>query len=265
MGLKPYVTSLDDLPEGMGDHYKEMERDGETIYVLDVDSQDGWALENVHGLKSAYEKQLKKGRELEQKLRKFRDIDPEKAREALDKYEEFTSWDPDKQVAEKIAAREKKLVETHQSELTSRDEKISKLERGLRSYLIEGKATEAILKANGRPRRPLLMEITSKMRPVELDDGTYGIELVESDGSPMISRKPGTTDPMTVEELVELVRGDQDFAPFFEVTRASGSGSTGEGGSTQRVGSRTVKSSDQQAMNENWEKIATGEIRVVEG
>src|SRR5262245_6540346 len=69
-----------------------VERGGE--YVLQLEMPDGWAAEDVRGLKSALSAEREKSAGYERKLARFGDLDPDSARGALDRVEKMKTWKP---------------------------------------------------------------------------------------------------------------------------------------------------------------------------
>ena len=133
MALKAVIDSIDDLDEGQQSLYREITDDGDLKgkFILDVEPAHGLNLENVDGLKSALGKERTAREKLERDVVKFKDIDPDKARDALAKLEELSEIDPEKE-ADKIAntkfeAAKKQLVEKHGQALEEREDRIKAL------------------------------------------------------------------------------------------------------------------------------------------
>ena len=69
MALKPFVGSEEEVPEALREHYSLDEDTGN--YRLNVEQVDGWALENVSGLKSTLGKLKERSQAAEQALQPF--------------------------------------------------------------------------------------------------------------------------------------------------------------------------------------------------
>src|SRR5262245_7637775 len=141
MALKALLNSLDGLDDATKALY--VEKDGK--FVLDVESVDGFALEDVNGLKTALGKERTRADRAEGLNVKFKDLDPDKARAALAELEELKKLDPSKE-ADKIAntkfeAAKAQLLEKHTGEITSREERIGHLTRTVEGLLIDAAAT----------------------------------------------------------------------------------------------------------------------------
>ena len=82
--LKAIYMSDSDIPQGMEDHYKQ---EGDK-WILDVESEQGYQLENVNGLKSALQAERNQAKQL----------NPEKTEKT------------EKKAEQKTAVKEKKTV-----------------------------------------------------------------------------------------------------------------------------------------------------------
>lgn len=243
--LKAILESVDDLPDPLKEHYTQGD-DGK--YVLTVEAVGGYALENVEGLKSALGKERTTREGLERTVVKFKDIDPDKAREALAKLEELATIDPkkeaDKLASERLEAAKKQLLEKHGGEISTRDERIGHLTKTVEGLLIDSVATEAIVAAKGSVKL-LLKEVRDHCRVKEVD-GKFSVEVVDKDGNVKIADAKGT--PMDIKGLVAEMRGDPEYGRAFDASGNTGTGkapttpSNGTGGTGQlKRGQMTVR------------------------
>lgn len=220
MAIKAILDKLDDAPEALREHYAE--KDGK--FVLGVESVGGYALEDVTGLKSALGAERTSREALERQVVKFKDLDPEKARDALTKLAEFEKLDPtaeaDKIANTKFEAAKTQLLEKHGSELGSRDERIGHLTKTVDVLVREQRATAAIADAKGSVDL-LLPHVLSATRTVE-KDGKFITEVVDAAGNVRIGDAQG--NPMTIAALVAEMRESDRFARAFDGDGQSGSG-----------------------------------------
>ncbi len=220
MALKAFVETIDTVPEAARGFYKET--DGK--FVLDVEPVDGYALEDVSGLKGTLGKEMTLRKKLEKDVLKFKDIDPDKAREALTKLEELGNIDPakdaDKIVSERLEAAKRQLVEKHGEEIKTREGRIGQLTKTVESLLIDQAATAALADAKGSVE--LLLPHVQKHTRVRETDGRFVVEVVDRDGNARIGNSKG--DPMTIAELVLEMRGSDTFGRAFEGSGHAGSG-----------------------------------------
>jgi len=224
MALKAILTDEEfgALPEGFGEHY-EKQNDGR--YRLAVESVGGYSLEDVVGLKGALAEIRQKADERKKSLEKFADLDPDKARTAMEKLEEMANWTPDEKVKEQIEAIKSQLTEKYTGEVKGRDDKINHLLRQLEEHLVTAAATSAITKHKGNVDL-LLPHVKAAVRMVE-DDGKFTARVYGPDGNPKISMKQGSQDLMSIEEHVATMKQSDAFAPAFAGTGATGGGATG--------------------------------------
>jgi hypothetical protein len=239
--LKAILTKeqYEALHESVKEYYKEV---GEK-YFLQVTATEGHELADTGGLKSALEKERassqKSSKELRALKEAFKDLDPDAAREALAKVAEMADWDPEnklkeaktayeKQMTEKFEVDRTKLVAKHDKERTDQVTEIEKITGQLTSVLIDSEATKAITTAKGSI--DLLSPIVkSSVRLVVDDNGTRRVSVVGSDGTERLSTVSGSTQPMTIAELVEELKLNEKFAPAFDGTGATGSGASSSG------------------------------------
>lgn len=221
MSLKAIVETIDVVPEAARGFYKE----SEGKFVLDVESVDGFALEDVSGLKSTLGKEMTLRKKLEKDVLKFRDIDPDKAREAISKLEELGNVDPskdaDKIVSERLEAAKRQLLAKHGEELQTRDGRIGALTKTVEGLLIDQAATVALAEAKGSVEL-LLPHVQRHTRVREDANGKFVVEVVDKDGNARIGNAKG--DPMTISDLVQEMRKSDAFGRAFDGSGASGSG-----------------------------------------
>lgn len=234
MSLKAVVATLDDAPEAVRSFYQE--RDGK--FVLAVEEAEGFSLENVGGLKSALGKERQSRESLEREIVKFKDIDPERAREALAKWEEFQSIDPAKE-ADKIAhtkfeAAKEQLLKSHEAAMKPLTERNQRLSGAIDGLTRKQQATAALAEAKGSVEL-LLPHVLSHTKVKETDAGDFVVEVVDAAGE---TRFGTDGNPMTVKALVEEMRGNETFARAFD-----GDGHTGSGKQPDKPGGGTLKAS----------------------
>lgn len=223
------------IPDVIKTHYRE---EGEN-HILDVTSNGELELVNSKSLKSALQKEREARTKFEKDLKQFKDIDPEKAREALSKMDEMASWDPDKKLAEarkqlekqlteQFSSREKQLVEKSKSEFEGVSKKYDATRTQLQRTLVDSVLAQAIATEKGVPEL-LIPALRSTIKMVELDDGTWEARVVDKDGTERLSTKSGAgaSDRMTIPELVAEVKRSTVFARAFDGSSTGGSGASG--------------------------------------
>lgn len=220
MALKAVLTSIDEAPEAIRGEYTE--RDGK--FILNVEAVDGYALEDVTGLKTALGKERTRAERLEKDVVKFKDLDPERARSALLELEELKKIDPaseaDKIANTKFEAAKSQLLEKHSGELVSRDDRIGFLSGTVDELVRKQRATAVIAGAKGSVDL-LLPHVLANTRTVERD-GKFTVDVIDASGNVRIGDAKG--NPMTLENLIAEMRQSSVYAPAFE-----GDGQTGGG------------------------------------
>ena len=225
--LKAILNSLDNVPSEIANLYVEI--DGR--FVLDVEPTGGFALEDVTGLKSSLSKERQNARTAQKALDAFDGLNVDEAREALGKVGEMSTWTPDDKVREQINAREKQLTSKHVAELDKANGELTAIRGQLETQLIQASAMEAIASMGGNVQ--LLMPHIKSQTRMEMVDGKFVAQVIDENGVPRVSMKTGSTDGMTINELVGSMRDAETFAPAF-----AGSGATGSGtASTSAAGS----------------------------
>lgn len=229
MALKAVVEKLEEIAEPVRPLYQE--KDGK--FFLDVEPVNGYALEDVAGLKSSLGKERTRANALAKDFERYKDLDPDKARDALQKLAELGNIDPlkeaDKIVDQRVKAATGQLVEKHQKELdTERKERLS-LESAFQEVLIDRAATAALAEAKGSVEL-LLPHVQRHTRVRKTEDGRRIVEVIDKDGNVRIANAKG--DPMTITDLVQEMRKSEAFGRAFEGTGNSGSGMRPSGGAS---------------------------------
>lgn len=225
--LKAVIDNLESVPDGVRGSYRPGTADDglEGKFVLQVEGVNGWSLEDVSGLKNALGRERTRADKAEGKVKKFGDLDPDAAREALQKLEEFQSIDPKKEAdrlaAAKVEAATKQLIEKHTSEINGVKQRADGYLGQVRSLLIDNVATSALAAQKGSVDL-LLPHVQRHTRLKETDDGKFVVEVIDKDGNPRIGDSKGT--PMSVEQLVAEMKQSDSYGRAFEGTGASGSG-----------------------------------------
>ncbi len=248
MGLKAVVSKIEDIPEGFRGLYKQA--DGGKL-VLDVEPVEGFALEDVGGLKSALsgEREAKRAAEaklteLSGSLKSFEGLDPAETRKKLTKLDELLKIDPEKEADRLARERVEGWIagegKKYQGEIEKREQRIASLSSALSKEMIEAKAVTAITSEKGRIK-PLMPHVLARTRIREID-GQHVAEVLDEKGNPRIGSADGK--PMTISELVRELKADPDFAGNFEGSGHSGSGSHGGSGHPGSGGAQPTKSVD---------------------
>lgn len=224
--LKAAVQKIDDIPEPLRPLYGQ---DGDR-FVLQVEPVDGYALENVLGLKGALEGEKEVARKRAERLAAFEGLEPAAARQALEKVKALGDIDPEKEADRLAAAKfeelKSQLLKTHASELETRETEAKKLLGQVERLLIDNEAIRAIEAAEGVTT--LLLPHVKSMTRVRREGENFVVEVI--DPKKGHARVDGKGEPMTIAALVEEMKSHDDFGRAFKGSGASGSGAGGAGG-----------------------------------
>ena len=131
----------------------------------------------------------------------------------------------------------------------------------LGEVLVDREAISELAKHSDSPRL-LLPHVKKHMRMVE-QDGKFVARIVDGDGNVRIGKGSGS-EPMTLAELIDEMKGEQDFAPAFKGSGSSGGGASrstaGGGGVVTRMSRRDPNA----FKGENLKKISDGTLILVD-
>lgn len=240
------------------------ETDG--VYILKVEAVDGLVLENVDALKKTVTTLRGEKKDLVAKVEAYKEgdgfLDPVKAREALTKVGEFQNWTPDKKVQELVAAREAAISEQLGTKIKQLDQELVLTRSQLEEQLVDTAAISAISAAKASVKL-LFPHVKSRIKVERNTAGKYVAQVLDDDGSPAMTKKTGSMDPMSLEELVETFRADSELAAAFQGAGASGSGAQGAGSGSRTGSPRSISSRDMAALSGvPLEDIASGKVTV---
>ena len=239
MALRAFYTDETQIPEPLRDHYTQPE--GEERFVLTVEEEEGFAFENVAGLKNTLGKQKDRADQAESALKAFNalDMDPKAIAGAL---EELTTLRESKgdesEVVAKLQLEMDKIKSSAKSELEKAVAPIqaladSRLDQ-LKELLIDNKLQTAIIEDGGSPK--LLMPVLkNEVCAITDDSGKVVVEIVDRDGTPRVTG--ADLAPMSFSDLVAEKKQDSELAVAFKANGHSGGGTepdTSTNGSSNR-------------------------------
>lgn len=240
MPLDPVVEDVSGLSENLQSEYAKGD-DGR--FYLQVNSAEGFELANTGNLKKSLEaersERSKASKTLKEFQSKFDGIDPDQARTALEKIEQLGE-DTDvesrvntlleqkqQQLQKKYEAENQKIRQDLEKKAGQVDEQNKSLKSQLEKTMIRNEAMNAISAEGGSV--PLLMPVIQGMTQMKQDDdGTYRVAIIDPEtGNERLSTKTGSSELMSIRELVKEMKSNEDYGRAFEGTNASGSGSSG--------------------------------------
>lgn len=285
--LKAVCTQaeFDALNEAEKSHYRQ---DGQLHFLevasVTIDGANGtkatFALENIAGLQGTLGRLKEQNHQLQGKVSeyetRFKDLDPDEARTAIEKVKEIGDGNADEARKKEIEAVKasieqqfSKRVATAEGRARASDERVKQYAQYIMQTKKEAAATAAIEAERGSVAL-LLPHVASQLRvvpdPSDPDNpDLFRVEVVDLKGQPRYSTKQGSAvEPMSAAEYVSELKMSDTFAVAFEGARAAGSGASGSSNQVRTTG-RTIRRSDQAAIEANIDRIARGEVTVVDG
>lgn len=247
MALEPFLTADEHgkLPDGpLKSEYKLNEKDG--LLYLDVKPKNGWALENVVGLKETVNDRTEKHRQATKQLDAWKtvlgpDITPEQAKAAIDAVAKLGDLSDKEKMNARIEAERTQMSTKYEQLLSTEKANSAGLLKEIQRVLVDSELARICAKPDVRGSFELLSgPVKSRTRVTRNDAGEFRVEVLDRNGNPAISQKPGNNGSMELEELVVGLRNDPVYQRAFEGTGstgsgASGSGSSGSNGKTSKV------------------------------
>jgi hypothetical protein len=263
MALKAVLATLAGLAADVSKLYKQ---DGDR-FVLDVEPSDGFALENIEGLKKTMGKEITARKAAEAKLEAFADLDPDKARDALSKVDKMKDWKPDEKVKEQLNATIAEVQKKFDDEKKKLVGENTFLQGQLDHALVVSVATQAIAAEKGVPEL-LLPHVRARTKVVREGDKMV-VQVVNDAGNPDFDIVNGQTVPKTVDSLVKSMKDHKVYGRAFEPNGSSGAGSGGSKGSNSSIttgsnGVLQISRMDSEGIRANMAKIADGSAVVVD-
>ncbi len=269
MVLKTRLPNLDGLSPEIAKEYKKLDDDS---FMLDTETVDGWALDDVATLKTKLEEAVDAKGRGEEKFKRFNHpdtgdgLDPDEAWKAIGLVKEMTNWTPQEKVAEKLKVTEENLRAEYEQKLSVSETKVKKLTSAVSIQTIRSVASDAILKLKGNVK--LLMPVVEAVAEVVEDtEGNFTARIKDGKGGHLITMRTGEMGKMGIEEYVtDVLHKDLDYSKGFEGAGQRGSQSSNNrsgGGSDAPVGS--VRDNDAQGLSDNIDDIASGKVGVKMG
>ncbi len=249
------LPSLETVPEKYRSLYSQ---EGEGPAKLDPELAR--RITKIGDMDGALNKERRKVGERERKLDAWRALgeSPEAVGAKIQELEETIAKGGD------AAASFEKLKQDMEAgkakDLAAKDQEVAKMRQAVERYLVDAEATKAITAASGSAK--LLLPHVQRSTKVVEENGAYVVRVVDHEGHP---RGDGQGGYLTIPGLVKEMQQSDDFAMAFKAPATSGGG-TPTNGAGDRGGSAvtTVFADDQAAINANHQKIAKGEIQVVQ-
>jgi hypothetical protein len=279
--LKAVCTQaeFDTLGDSDKAHYKQ---DG-ALFRLEVApvtmDKAVYALEDVGGLHLGLNRLKTENKDLKTELAvlktNFEGLDPEEAKTAIAKIKEIGDAGSNDTQQKELEAIKSQLTAQHTKKLTEVETRAKTASEKAERYLAsikKSKIREAAIAAIQGEKgsiKVLMPHVASSCRivvdPEDPDNpDKFIVEVMDEKGEARFSMKQGAVGlSMSPAELVSEMKAMDEFSPAFEGARAAGSGASGSSQQVRTTG-RTVRRSDQAAIEANIDRIAKGEVTVVD-
>lgn len=220
------VKDLTTVPTQFQSLYKEAE-DGEGFVLRSDDEGVKGAVEAIVGLNKALRASRAEAKDL-----KGRTVDlgplseygktPEEIRTTVQgKISELTEQvKGGKEAKVNIEKIKADLASQHANDVKAKDAKIEALQGQLYKHLVESQAVSALSDKAVNPKLAL-PHVLPRIKVVE-EEGEHRVFVVDSSGDRRYSGVTG--EAMTINELVEEMRKDTEYAPLFKSDTKKGSG-----------------------------------------
>jgi len=246
------VKSIDEVPEEYRILY-ELNDDGEGATLIaslkqrieGVGPAGQRALQEERKARAAAEKAAKAWKEAagvetpEELTAKFEEIESE-WQQKLEEAQATKGGDKDEdlnkrlqQVRSEVEREWSKKLDREIAERKKAEEERDQMFKDMQRNMLEREAMEAIAAHKGKPTL-LRREVMAQLKLAKTDAG-WKVRVVDEDGD---ERYDGDGKPMTVHNLVALMRQSDDYAAAFEGDGATGSGSRSPAGGT-KISSKT--------------------------
>jgi hypothetical protein len=239
MALPSIVTKddLSKLDEAARGHYIQIPAeqakasklaDGEW-YRIDATPVHGWGIEPVASLKAALGAERSNVDSLTSKLKDYEPLGPASdAAKLIAKAKNMDDYTPTEQAKAARQAAIDELSAKHEAEMKSLREQVASLDAESDTYVRDGRLISLLSPHAVDPQAvaKLLRDQVKKVRK----DGKPALVVVDANGNPRISMKPGHSGDMTEEELIDEWKANPANAWMMKPNGVSGAGTHGSAG-----------------------------------
>lgn len=265
MAIPSVVASLDQAPEKFRTDYRKGD-DGR--FYLDVENVD--EMPAVSGLKNKVSQLLDEKKKLEQaysvlgsvedlqkmktQLSAFGDLTPEKIEELKKKADGRHHADVEI-IRREAEAKITQISENAAREVKKAQEDAESANRAASDFYAGEQIASALAKTGGST--VLLEHVMRDGVQVKRDNGKFSISVVDAKGNARFKDSQGNA--MTLVDYALELKKNPEYAPAFQPSKRSGSGSEGGGDGSPSGGTSSFDRSDPLAWGQNAEKIVKGE------
>tara|TARA_R110002096_G_C14661938_1_gene728460 strand:- start:53606 stop:54391 length:786 start_codon:yes stop_codon:yes gene_type:complete len=204
----------------------------EGMFVFDGIATNGWAVEDVAGLRSTVETTRNERERLKSQLKSFDGVDAAEHARLLAKKSEIDNWDPTNDDAFKTRLEEQNATwqGKYDADMTAEKAKSELSGAKYAQHRLKSEGISAISKHAPKGVKVLLPHVLGQLGVYPSEDGqTDEVWVRGADGRPRITQKAGEQGNMSADELVLSMKDDEDFMSNYPGTGATGGGATGGG------------------------------------
>lgn len=243
MAIKAIVGALTEAPEALRGEYRPgtKEEGLEGKFVLAVEAEGGWALENIGGLKQALSTERDRADKAESAAKAFEGLDAGDVGKKLAKLAELEKIDPAKEADKLVDAKLKAALEqvngSHAAEIKAREDRIAALQTGLKSRTLASAVDSALAKADALNPEALRLKVQSSIRIKETgnEEDPFAIEILTPSGTPAVDNQGR---PLGIDAYLSDLRKDPAWAVNFKPLGKQGAGAEGGGAGGGKTMSR---------------------------
>lgn len=258
MALLPFVRDINQVPEAFRGEYRQ---DAQGVWRLDVTPTEGYALENISGLRTALDTERGKVAKMGERLKGWDGLDRSQVDRDLAAFKALEGAVPKDQVETLVQKRIGDTQAEWQAKLEAANKRAETADGALD---LQAKKTGIEKALAGARLDPILSDHLSSMVQVErgADGVTRTLKLVD----PVTNLTPidGAGQPLTLEGKAAALAADKNYERFVLPEEASGPGLGSPPAGAERGAARTgapvrLNKSDPIVLGENLDKLAAGE------
>lgn len=190
---------------------------------------DGWAVEDVGGLKKSLREANKRLDGAEDKLKVFGDLDPTRARDAIKKVGDLKNYTASDKVDEIVRNKLIEVNDAHAKEKGTWEERETKLLKGLKKAIVGNDVSAALVDLRVKDRyRKITKRMLTESADAEEVNGEYRTRIYkqDKDGNRVLETN-AAGDPASIFDVGDKMKKSKDYADMFEGPGVSGTGAKG--------------------------------------
>jgi hypothetical protein len=202
------------------------------VFFVNVTPVDGYSLENGDGMRRTISERTEKHKSVAKILEAFVDgegnpITPEQARDAVAKFKTFDSASEKEKVEARIKSATEQYDRKYQAEIAKYKTEVSSRDKEIETYVLDHEVARVLTTPGTKGYFDLLIHPIRESARIERGaNGKHEVYFVDEAGNPILTSVSGSSAKMGVEERIKSMMKIPKYAPGFEGSGASGSGSS---------------------------------------